>query len=681
MVAEHNPKAPSQGILHYVVGAAIICVLILINHAGMTALIDAQQRHIALSELGSRQRILFQEAGRLTHTIMSELGKDQPSTYLIEHYQRDLTEAADQLNETHNALLELARQTRLPFLPRVDVEGYYFSEPYNIDARMEDFTRRIGLFTRFPPDELKRRFMRWRSVDIAIARNGLLLRGFNELMEQLNRVSREHARVLKHTLTVLNSLIILTLIMEVLFIFRPLVQRRNRYHSELIKSQEEFKRLAHRDTLTGIANRQHLNAKLQQLIEAHSEYQSSFFLALIDLDNFKAINDQYGHNAGDQVLRVVARRLAECARANDFIARLGGDEFTMIFVNMTAKEQVMAIVERLMQSINRPIAWDDKKFFVGVSIGGAFYPDDARDADALMRYADTAMYESKHGGKNRFTIYTDRGADQSKLADEINRALRQNEFEVYYQPKVCLRTGKHAGFEALIRWYHPERGVVAPDDFIPFAEQSGHIIPITHYVLARVQKQRERWLACGRQPGRIAINMPAGLIAYDIAEDTFWRKVRGIQSVGDWLDIEITENVFLNHDPEVIRANLTRVQSLGIRTYFDDFGTGYASLTHLKDIPVNGLKIDRSFICDILVDSKAGLIVRALTELGASMGKEVIVEGVESREQLDALAGLNCDTVQGYYYSKPLEPARATAYLERLADDDAPPQAEAHANV
>lgn len=665
MTSRTRPNAPYQGIFHYVVGAAIICILVLINHAGMTALIGAQQRHIALSELGSNQRILFQETGRLAHAIMAELGKDAPNAYLIENYQQDLTRAADQLVGTHQSLLELARQTNLPFMPRVDVESYYFSEPYNIDQRMKEFTRRIGLFTRFPPEDLKRRFMRWRSIDIAIAKNGLLLRGFNDLMQYLNRVSREHTRILKHTLIVLNGLVILTLIMEVLFIFRPLVERRNRYHNELIKSQEEFKRLAHQDTLTGIANRQHLNAKLKQLVETHRESESSFFLALIDLDGFKSINDQYGHTAGDEVLRVIARRLAECARAHDFIARLGGDEFTMIFVNMKAKDQVVSIIERLMHGINQPIAWDDKKFFVGASIGGAFYPDDADGADALMRHADKAMYESKHGGKNRFTIYSPDAGDRSKLADELNRALKMKEFDVYYQPKISLQTGAHVGFEALIRWRHPVQGMIPPDEFIPFAEKSGHIIPITHYVLARVGKQRDRWLAGGQRPGRIALNVPEGLIAYDIEQDEFWRKVRNMKSAGDWLDIEITENVFLNHDPGTIRANLAKVQSMGIRTYFDDFGTGYASLTHLKDIPVNGLKIDRSFICDILVDKKAALIVRALTELGASMGKEVVVEGVEQKEQLEALAGLNCHTVQGYYYSVPLDARAATVYLKR----------------
>ncbi len=660
----------NHGLHNYIWAAAIICVLILINHVGMTWLISAQQKHIALSKLGSQQRILFQETGRMAHDIMTYLGQDQPHYYLVDRLQQDLKTSLSELEETHNEIIRLADQNTLPFFPKTNIRSYYFDEPYMLNERMHTFIARIRMLASEDSRISKRRFQRWTSVDIAFAKDGLLIKGFDELMQYLYKESSDHVQILFFSLQVLNGLVIFTIAMEVLFIFKPLIAKRNRYYRELVDSRHEFRQLAHHDSLTGIANREHLNSSLYGFIKNCKVKNVSFFIALIDLDDFKSINDRHGHEVGDEVLKTVAQRLKSFCRDADFVARLGGDEFTLILMNIDDKEKIKSIMERLMLSINSPISYEQKKLVVGVSIGGAFFSDDANHPDELLRLADKAMYSSKSKGKNCFTMHSDQSASEIRLGNTIDAALTNNEYEVHYQPKVDIKTKKHLGFEALIRWNYKGSRIIYPNDFIPYLEASNQIVSITEYVFRQVLDDYKRWVKLGYEPGRIAINIPEALIIDNIEDSDFWRDTFKTEDINSWLDIEITENVFVNQNQAAIIRNLSEIQARGVKIYLDDFGTGYASLIHLRNMPVDGLKIDKSFVSYLLSDQKSDSIIHSMIELGTNLDKLVVAEGVETERQLDVLKKLKCEIVQGFLIAKPMPTSQVEKYLSEVMSDD-----------
>ena len=427
--------------------------------------------------------------------------------------------------------------------------------------------------------------------------------------------------------------------------------------------------LAHHDPLTGLANRTLLQERLRNAVEAAVRKESCGALAFLDLDNFKHINDNFGHEAGDAVLREVAQRLRENMREEDTIARLGGDEFVLLVGNVTGREHLADLLERVRRAIMRPVHVDGQEIFPGTSIGVAIFPEDGDCADKIMRAADAAMYHAKTLGKNNFQFYSEElnqiVHEHLMLEANLSRAIREHEMVLGYQPKVDLRTGKVVGAEALVRWRHPVDGVISPDRFIPVAEETGLIVPLGEWVIDEACGALKALRLLGVEDFVISVNLSARQLRQRQFSERLAATLarHGINPRN--LELEVTESQLMDH-PDEAQLALEQLKALGVRLSIDDFGTGYSSLSHLQKFPVDYIKIDRSFLGDVGQDGHL-VITRAIIALGHNLKLKVIAEGVETREQLAFLRQHGCDQMQGYYFS----PALSQETLQDMVARDA----------
>ncbi len=421
--------------------------------------------------------------------------------------------------------------------------------------------------------------------------------------------------------------------------------------SAIKEAEERLTQLAHHDALTGLPNRLLFAASLEKSLEKAARRRHKLALLFFDLDRFKLINDTLGHAAGDRLLQEVAARLKGCLRAEDLVARLGGDEFTILLEEIAHTEDIAHLAEKIIAAVRRPIALDGREIATSASIGISLFPDDARSAADLARAAAAAMFRAKERGRNTFEFYTAeltaRAMDSLALENGLRRALAHSEFLLYYQPQIELVSGRLVGLEALLRWRHPEQGLVAPERFIAVAEESGLIEAIGDWVIRQACAQARAWLDQGLRPGRIAINVSGRQMLYDRVFDTARAALRdnALPAEGGDIELEMTETVLqsVEHSVEV----LERLRELGVQVAIDDFGTGYSSLSHLKHLPVDALKIDQLFLRNIPEDADNRAITAAIVSMGHSLGLRVIAEGVESEGQLAFLRMQGCDEVQG----------------------------------
>ncbi len=422
---------------------------------------------------------------------------------------------------------------------------------------------------------------------------------------------------------------------------------------------------AYYDALTGLPNRFLFNEKLKLILETPIKPNQKIAVMFIDLDQFKMINDTLGHDNGDILLKQVARRLLNCVRRKDVVARLGGDEFTMI-LPIDSDEVANQVAERIITEIQKPFIIDNCEFYVKPSIGISMYPTDGDNAETLVKCADIAMYRSKEQGGNNFRFYT--CAMNSLLEERVNlerhlhNALANDKFVLFYQPQVDLTTGQVCGMEALIRWVHPEKGLIPPAQFIPIAEETGLIVPIGDWVLRTACTQAKRWNRNVNSPIRLSVNIS---VRQFITKDFVSSVGRALSETGinpDYLELELTESIILQNTESVI-ATMHQLKELGVRISIDDFGTGYSSLGYLKDFPIDSLKIDQSFIHGLPMNKKNIAIISAIITLAQNLGLESVAEGVETEEQLLFLKAEGCKTAQGYYYSRPLPAAEMSNLL------------------
>jgi diguanylate cyclase (GGDEF)-like protein len=426
-----------------------------------------------------------------------------------------------------------------------------------------------------------------------------------------------------------------------------------------ISSQEREDQLlvqAQYDNLTGLPNRILLQDRLQQAMEHSNRSGETFWLAFIDLDRFKFINDSLGHKAGDELLVEVAKRLEHAVRDTDTVARFGGDEFIVILQGGIDDSLRMGILNRLIQALEAPFIIDGNEIITTCSAGVSVYPTDARSADVLLSNADIAMYRAKELGKNNFQFFTqlmnEKVADRLRLETHLRKALELNELEVFYQPKINLYTKQIVGMEALIRWNSKALGFISPVNFIPLAEETGLIVPIGEWVLKTACAQAVAWQVAGLGSLQMAVN----LSARQFGQKNLLKSITDIlQETGldpRQLELELTESMIMN-DAEGAKKTLQSIKSLGINLSIDDFGTGYSSLSYLKNLPVDTLKIDKSFIDDIVLQSDEAPIVASIIVLAKNLKLKVVAEGVETYEQVKYLSAHHCDEIQGYYFSKP----------------------------
>lgn len=420
--------------------------------------------------------------------------------------------------------------------------------------------------------------------------------------------------------------------------------------------QKQLEHQANHDRLTGLPNRILLGDRLEQGIAHAARQGNRLALVFIDLDNFKFINDSLGHAAGDDLLREVALRLSGCLRASDTIARLGGDEFVLVINDLEHVSAVISQLERVLQVVSAPIVLSGREFHVGASLGVAMYPEDGLDAQNLLKHADVAMYSAKDRGRNNFQFFT---PELNRLADErlnleaaMRAALEGDEFEVFYQPKVDhLR--RIVGVEALARWFHPTLGAIGPDRFIPIAEETGLIVPITTVILRKAFAAAGRWNHRRDVPLRMAVNLsPRLFLNQDIVRHVADLLVEA-GLAPSMVELEITETVFLGDGDRAVHI-LKAFKALGVHLAMDDFGTGYSSLSYLHRFPLDIIKIDRSLVTGLELDDDMAMIARAVISLSKSLRKTVVAEGVENQAQFDFLRFQGCDEFQGYLLSRPV---------------------------
>ena len=444
----------------------------------------------------------------------------------------------------------------------------------------------------------------------------------------------------------------------------------SRVRHSVRQAEQKLTHLAHVDAVTGLSNRNAFNERLEFAIREAGQFQETVAMLLLDLDNFKQVNDTLGHQAGDELLRVIGQRIVRTLRREDFVARLGGDEFAVILRNVNARSEAMQVCTKLVDTIALPVPIEGHDFFVTASIGVAFFPDDGEDSKTLTRNADTAMYQAKIAGKNAFELFLPAmNADVKKRVSMetcLRGALQNGELSLHYQPKIDLMSGSLLGFEALLRWKNEQMGgMVSPADFIPVAEDSGLIVPIGEWVIEQALADLRRWNEGRRKKLHIAVNLSARQLKVDGIARRIAQLVAESAVPAEWLELELTESMVM----ENVHAQIETFQELrkfGVRLAIDDFGTGYSSMSYLKRLPIDTLKIDRSFVNELPKNNNDLAIATAIVALGHSLGLTVVAEGIETEAQADALLNLGCDIGQGYLYAKPMPADRIEQYLSVL---------------
>ena len=435
----------------------------------------------------------------------------------------------------------------------------------------------------------------------------------------------------------------------------------------LKKAKNELGYQAEHDALTGLPNRFLYFDRLREAIKKTSRTHEMVAVIFLDLDRFKEINDSLGHEIGDEVIKLLGKRLELELREIDTIARFGGDEFVILIEAVTDLEDIEKIVQKIVLSMQEPFELQNHQLHLTISAGISMYPNDGEDAETLIRNADTAMYRAKDEGRNTYQCYakemTQKMIMHMTMAKDIRKAIENNEFTLYYQPQIDASTNKMCGMEALIRWNHPTQGFISPALFIPIAEDSGLINKIGEFVFTQAATQITKWYEKGLYPGRMAINISAIELESNDFVESIEKKMLDIGCKGQWIELEITEGYTMKNPTQSIKM-LQKFKDLGIHLSIDDFGTGYSSLSYLKKLPVDKLKIDQSFVTDLPGDSEDAAIVESIISLARTMQFDVIAEGVETLEQRNFLLEKGCNKIQGYFYAKPMPPKEIEQFLK-----------------
>jgi len=433
-------------------------------------------------------------------------------------------------------------------------------------------------------------------------------------------------------------------------------------------AKDQLAHMAYHDVLTNLPNRILLLDRLRSAIELAARQGWQLGLMFMDLDRFKHINDSLGHGIGDQLLESVAQRLVSCARHSDTISRQGGDEFVVLLPFIEHAEDAAFCAQKMIAALDLPHHIGSHVLHISVSIGISIYPDDGRDAETLIKNADTAMYCAKENGRNKFKFFEAdmniRAVQRHSIEIHLRQALERQEFLLYYQPKVDLNSGLMVGVEALIRWQHPEHGLVLPSLFVPIAEECGLILAIDRWVLREACRQAQAWLQAGLPPITMAVNTST----IDFHDEHFLETIHlTLKETGldpCFLELELTESVLMQ-DAAFTNILLEALSDLGVKLAIDDFGTGYSSLSYLRQFPIDTLKIDQSFVNKMIHNPDDASIVSAIISLGKTLKLHVIAEGVETPEQLKFLQTQDCDAVQGYYLGRPMRPEALACQLEK----------------
>nr|WP_245297979.1 EAL domain-containing protein [Rhizobium miluonense] len=653
---------------HYVAAVVVMTMLIGATYQTVEIALDRHSLQQDISYLTGRQFIRFQQLTNQTRAIMSASANPNMPDYIVKPMVEDARKAIGDIRAMSGQLDELHKKLERNLLEKLNPHDVT-SEKMRTDltGRLEDFLTRADRVLSAKLEDRRQRYSFWGPIDFAVSSDSVLMRQFSALIDSAHDRSDgsiDHARLISAVLLALTAT---ALILATTILFMPLLKKLRNEHRRTIDFESRLTHQAHTDALTGLNNRSCFNEMLNEFFASLARSGTGFSMLLVDLDHFKGINDSLGHPAGDAVLRHVARMLKGTFRSGDVVARLGGDEFAILLPELTDLKTLEALAQRAVAVVATEFRFDGRTLPVSASIGGAAVPTHATDETALMRVADLALYAAK-AKRNTAVIFDEASLaqrlEENQLVAALAFAADRNEFVVYYQQKVNLETGEHLGFEALVRWNHPRLGILPPGRFLPLMEGSHFLRSMTRCVVHTVARDLKAWKSAGLVPGSVAINLPEVLLVggdgYDLIAEAI-----GTNEL-EWRDfaVEVTEDVFLNRGSSQILETITRFRNKSMSVSLDDFGTGFASLVHLRDFPFDELKIDRSFVAHLGSDIRSEQIVRAMVDLARSLGKRCVAEGIENETQREFLLRTGCEVGQGYLFAKP-EPASAA--ISRLS--------------
>jgi diguanylate cyclase (GGDEF)-like protein len=642
-------KATTRALtFRYLLALSLIGTLAIGGFLVLQETIKTHEASSSIITMTARQSKLAQEvAATARHLIESQ----DPSAHGAD--RGALFEAAHAMEQAHLQLTDPASPLGQPLRDSVTIRAFYFDYPLNLDRKIRSFLRDAYQLSGTRDSELHAGQPTLRRLQTQAA---MLLIALDALVDRLEADARESVRRSRLLEAALLATTLVMLGLEALFIFRPIVRRVWREGAKLIESRDRLVELAHFDPLTKLPNRTLLQLRLDMALAQGRRDGSLTAVLQLDLDHFKDVNDSFGHAAGDHLLSELSSRLQDLLRATDTVARTGGDEFAIILTGQRTAHQVGKMAETIVQAARQPVIWRDGVLQVGASIGIALCPSDDEDPEQLLRSADIALYQAKASGRSAFTFFVGemraRIEHRARVERDLRRALDSDQFEILYQPQLRLSDGVLVALEASIGWRHPELGMLEPESLLPVAEETGLIVPLGLLLLHRSLEQMALWHAAGIAPPRIALDVAGA----QLRADDFVVELDGALAKADIgadrLELEIAESTMLGHGQDQVADCLVSLRQRGIGLTLDHFGTCHGSLTQLKQIRIDRLKIDRALIGELGSDRENAAIVRAVLHLGRSLGHEIIADGIETREQLDHLGRLGCACGQGSFFGQ-----------------------------
>lgn len=665
----------------YTVGLVLLGLCSLASLLVIEVSLGFQQRQIRIASLSAEQsRIFTQIGGAVRGLLQSSTTRDVPEE-VRDVWRARIRENSGELLANTDRILELDN-ARVLGLVRIPVmTRYYRSEPHNLETKISSYVSDARMIAEMGSQGLSARNSEWIPTDIGLGSGAGIQASFDSAMAEAYRASRDNVARIKRIERTITAIMLLLMVAEGALLFAPLVQRLRSEELQVRAYASQLEGQARRDPLTNLANRKGFSTWLDMALAMVDEDSPPVVVTLVDLDKFKPVNDNFGHATGDALLVEVAQRLQQFAGPEVMVARLGGDEFAIVDAGYEGPmEDFTHRMMEILRAIEAPFSFEGWELAPGASLGSAFYPAHADTAQDLVNAADSALCFAKSSNE-RVHIYDPamkaRDEFERTTACELRRALINGELTVFYQPQVALHSEVIFGLEAFVRWWHPERGLIAAADFIPIAERLGLIPDISTRMVEIVANDLRGWLDLGLDPGRISLNMPDDLFATEHAEQLICRAFEARQLPLDRACVEVTEGVFLHRAADSIVKRLSAIRARGVSIAFDDFGTGYAGLAQLKSFPCDTLKIDQRFIADLTDNQESVEIVRALIGLARNLGKTVIAEGIETELQRAVLLAEGCPQGQGYLFGAPMPADELRMLLDVQNADDEPQRAQA----
>ena len=669
-MADAKTANGSERLFHLIKGGywaalLIIAAMAMASFVLLQQMMGAHQRDSDLLTLASAQKALSQRIVFLASVASHADAGDK--TALVE----SLAEATEEFESNYDRLLAF-----VPEEEEASGEGalgpIFFAAPHHLDYFSTSLAangRRLvaALRRQIAPDEATgpEAGLERANMDEVVA--GASLAGYRALEESISTSAQTRLSRMLAMHRMLFYATIAIIVLVALLIFRPLADLIRRRTGELVEARNSMAYIAVHDGLTGLHNRTFLRDHFGALIRAAQRRDERIAVFQLDLDRFKQINDTLGHAAGDFVLVNTAERMRESCRASDVCIRLGGDEFVMILNGAGTSEDIEMVAKRILSKINEPMSFGGATILPGASAGIAVYPVDADNPEDLLVHADLALYASKKLGGGAFSFFSDElraELDHRKLMEnDLKAAIREEAFSVHFQPQVSLSNGAITGVEALVRWMHPERGMIAPSEFIPVAEKAALMAPIGRIVMRKAIAAASQWYREGIVFGRLAVNVSGTELRETDFQAFLFRTLEEAGLPPQKLSLEIVESVILDDEKTGIAAKLRAIRAAGVHLELDDFGTGYASLSHVNPNEIDRLKIDRRFVQNINANGDNTKIVRAITELARGLGISIIAEGAETDAELSSLLTIGCEEVQGYSIAFPMPDGQAREWL------------------